>query len=156
VRISGGGRCNLTHACFDPARLTEFYPRGHKELRSLFSRFQPKDTVRWFESRGLKLKTEADNRIFPTSDSSENVIAVLTGRAESLQIRLRRQARVDRIQKHGEQFQVFCHGKVEHFDVCILATGYSPPGWQLAESLGHSVIPPVPSLFPFTVKAPVI
>ncbi|HEY9745317.1 MAG TPA: NAD(P)/FAD-dependent oxidoreductase [Oculatellaceae cyanobacterium] len=156
VRISGGGRCNVTHACFEPARLVEFYPRGQKELRSLFARFQPKDTVRWFESRGLKLKTEPDNRIFPQSDCSGDVIDILTTQAEALGIRLKRQAKIDSIRKEGEQFQLCLQGKTETFDVCVLATGYSPTGWKLAETLGHTIIPPVPSLFPFTVKSPII
>jgi predicted Rossmann fold flavoprotein len=156
VRISGGGRCNITHACFEPARLVEFYPRGAKELRSLFARFQPKDTMRWFESRGLKLKTEADNRVFPVSDNSQDVIDLLTREADILRIQLRSQARVESIQKINDEFLIASQGKTEAFDICVLATGYSPPGWQLAQSLGHTVLPPVPSLFPFVVKSPVV
>lgn len=156
VRISGGGRCNVTHACFDSLQLTEFYPRGSKELRSLFARFQPKDTIAWFEKRGLKLKTEGDNRIFPVSDDSEDVIGLLMHEADRQDVRLKRQARVERIEYRDNLFYLTSLGETQLFDVCILATGYSPPGWQLAESLGHSVIPPVPSLFPFTVKSPVL
>lgn len=156
VRISGGGRCNLTHSCFDPARLIEFYPRGQKELRSLFARFQPQDTMRWFESRGLKLKVETDGRAFPVSDSSQDVIDLFLRLAKQLGIEVRTQCRVESIQKVGHQFQIQSRKGLESFDACVLATGYSPPGWKLAESLGHQVIPPVPSLFPFTVQAPVI
>ena len=72
VLISGGGRCNVTHACFDPAQLITYYPRGGMALRGAFTRFQPADTVKWFESHGVKLKTESDNRMFPVTDSSEN------------------------------------------------------------------------------------
>ncbi len=156
VFISGGGRCNITHACFDPLRLTEFYPRGNKELRSVFSRFQPKDTIAWFENRGLKLKQEADGRIFPVTDCSQDVIDVLTDTAEKRRIRLRTNTRVDSVRHHNQQFVIRAHGQTETYDVCILSTGYSPPGWKLAESLGHSILPPVPSLFPLTIKSPVI
>src|SRR5579872_3085186 len=78
VRISGGGRCNVTHACFDPARLVTFYPRGGAALRGAFSRFQPRDTVQWFESREVALKTEPDGRMFPTSDNSQTIIDCLS------------------------------------------------------------------------------
>lgn len=156
VFISGGGRCNLTHACFDPVRLTEFYPRGHKELRSLFSRFQPRDTMTWFENHGLQLKVENDNRVFPASDRSQDVIDLFLDVAEKYRIQLRTQTRVESIQVQNGQFLIETQGKTEPFDVCIISTGYSPPGWKLAESLGHTILPPVPSLFPFTVKSPVI
>ncbi|MCE3235074.1 MAG: flavoprotein family [Vampirovibrio sp.] len=156
VFISGGGRCNLTHACFDPTRLTEFYPRGQQELRSLFSRFQPRDTMTWFENHGLILKTEEDNRVFPACDSSQAVIDLFMDVAEKYRIRVRPQTRVEHITPSNGGFEIQAQGKTEQFDVCILSTGYSPPGWKLAESLGHTVTPPVPSLFPFTVKSPVI
>ncbi|HEY9686178.1 MAG TPA: NAD(P)/FAD-dependent oxidoreductase [Coleofasciculaceae cyanobacterium] len=156
VLISGGGRCNLTHACFDPVRLTEFYPRGQKELRSLFTRFQPRDTMTWFENRGLQLKTEPDGRVFPVTDRSQDVIGLFLDQAEKLRIRLRTQTRVESITHQNGQFMIASQGKAEPFDACILSTGYSPPGWKLAENLGHTILPPVPSLFPFTVKDPVI
>jgi predicted Rossmann fold flavoprotein len=156
VFISGGGRCNLTHACFDPVRLTEFYPRGQKELRSLFSRFQPKDTMAWFENHGLTLKIEEDNRVFPASDRSQDVIDLFLDIAEKYRIRIRTQTRVDQIQALDNGFDITSKGQTERFDACILSTGYSPPGWKLAEALGHTVLPPVPSLFPFTVKSPII
>lgn len=156
VRISGGGRCNVTHACFEPLRLSEFYPRGSKELRSLFARFQPKDTIAWFARHGLKLKTEPDGRLFPTSDDSQDVIDVFLNLAWRHQIRLLTGARVETIQHEGGHFLVQALGRTDSFDACVLATGYSPPGWQLAKNLGHSILPPVPSLFPFTVKSPVI
>ena len=157
VFISGGGRCNLTHACFDPLRLTEFYPRGQRELKSLFSRFQPKDTMRWFENHGLRLKTEGDNRVFPASNSSQDVIDLFLGIAEKYRINIRTRCRVASIRPEGGKFAIQAGEQPpQQFDVCILSTGYSPPGWKLAESLGHRVIQPVPSLFPFTVKSPVI
>lgn len=156
VFISGGGRCNLTHSCFEPARLIEYYPRGQKELRSLFARFQPRDTVNWFQSRGLRLKTEEDGRIFPVSDNSQDVIDLFLALAREYGIEVRTQSRVEGIERQDDGFRVYSRGKAEVFDACVLATGYSPPGWKLAESLGHQIIPPVPSLFPFTVKSPVL
>lgn len=156
VLISGGGRCNVTHACFDPGRLIEFYPRGQKELRSLFARFQPRDMIDWLARRGLKVKTEADGRIFPVTDDSRDVIELFLGEARRLGITVRTGCRVDAVTALHPGFSVESGGKREHFDTIILSTGYSPPGWRLAESLGHTVIPPVPSLFPLTVKSPVI
>lgn len=92
VRISGGGRCNVTHHCFDPALLVQHYPRGGKALRGAFSRFQPQDTIAWFEARGVKLKTEADGRIFPVTDDSETIIDCLVQEATALGIRIRTHA----------------------------------------------------------------
>ena len=157
VLISGGGRCNLTHACFDPLRLSEFYPRGQKELRSLFSRFQPQDTMRWFENHGLPLKVENDNRVFPRSDSSQDVIALFLDLAEKYRMSMRTQTRVESIQVQPDgRFELTAKGQAELFNICILSTGFSPPGWKLAQALGHTVLPPVPSLFPLVVKTPVI
>lgn len=152
VFISGGGRCNLTHQCFDPAHLIEFYPRGQKELRALFARFQPRDTVNWFERRGLKLKAEADGRMFPVSDNSQDVIDLFRRLAEKHGIEVRTQSRVEAIQRVDGRFEVNSQGKISLFDICVITTGYSPTGWKLAASLGHTLVPPVPSLFPFTIK----
>src|SRR6478609_3990177 len=159
VAISGGGRCNVTHACFEPARLVDFYPRGNRELRSLFTRFQPKDTITWFKTRGLWLKTEDDGRLFPISDSSSDVIAALMLSARKGGVQLHSNTRVASIthikseNEESEQKSYFevtlGSGASERFDACVLATGYSPPGWNMAKSLGHTVLPPVPSLFPF-------
>jgi predicted Rossmann fold flavoprotein len=157
VFISGGGRCNLTHACFEPERLSEFYPRGQRELRSLFSRFQPQDTMQWFENRGLQLKIEDDRRVFPATDNSQDVINLFLDIAEKYRIQLRTQARITHIEAKQDQFIVgTANGSMETFDICLLSTGYSPVGWKLAESLGHKIITPVPSLFPFSIKSPVI
>lgn len=156
VFISGGGRCNLTHACFDPLRLSEFYPRGQKELRSLFTRFQPRDTMSWFENHGLRLKVEVDNRVFPRSNQSQEVIDLFLDIAEKYRVNLRTQTRAESIQMRDGKFEILAKGQVEVFDACIISTGFSPPGWKLAESMGHTILPPVPSLFPFVVKVPVI
>jgi predicted Rossmann fold flavoprotein len=98
VKISGGGRCNVTHACFDPALLVNHYPRGSRALRGPFSRFQPRDTVAWFEQRGVTLKTEADGRIFPTSDDSATIIDCLLGEARRLGVHLHPRMAVNQVQ----------------------------------------------------------
>lgn len=152
VYISGGGRCNVTHGCFDSRLLLQHYPRGQKELPSIFSRFQPKDTVEWFAQRGLTLKTEADGRMFPVSDRSQDVIDCLRREAHLAGVELLCGARVAEVRHDNGQFWV--HDRP--FDALLLATGYSPPGWQLAASLGHTVIPPVPSLFPFKIQSPLL
>lgn len=156
VAISGGGRCNVTHHCFDPRLLSENYPRGQKAVLSLFSRFQPHDMVNWCASRGLTLHTEADGRMFPQSNRSQQVIDLFLDRAKRLGVDLRTRSRVTGIQKTGEGFTVTTPDTAEPYDKVILATGYSPPGWQLAKHLGHTVIPPVPSLFPFKISDPLI
>ncbi len=159
VLISGGGRCNLTHACFDPARLVDFYPRGARELRSLFSKFQPRDTMAWFERRGLALKTEPDGRVFPVSNSSQSVVDVLLTEAQKHGVQLRTGVRVSHIERleATNGFTIITDdNKREDYDICLLSTGYSAPGWKLAADLGHPVSAPAPSLFPFTVKSPVI
>lgn len=166
VRISGGGRCNVTHACFDPKLLVKGYPRGARALLGPFSRFQAKDTVSWFESRGVALKTEADGRMFPVTDSSETIIDCLLESAESLGIELRTQCGVSRIQRvetdasHADisthsAFEVYTNtGEVISCDQVLLAGGGSPGVFELARSLGHTIIPPVPSLFTFQVEDP--
>jgi predicted flavoprotein YhiN len=157
VSISGGGRCNLTHGCFDPQQLSTHYPRGNKAILGLFARFQPRDTMAWFEERGLSLKTEADGRIFPASNRSESVINLLKQLAVNHQVNLKLSARVVSITHQAGQFHLETQGNaenpVEAFDACVLATGYSPPGWKLAESLGHPINKVVPSLFPFKTSS---
>src|SRR5512141_1139651 len=99
VLISGGGRCNVTHACFDPARLVTYYPRGGNELRGAFSRFQPRDTVEWFESRNVKLKTEPDGRMFPVTDSSETIAEALRDAAKKAGVQVRTGSSVLSVEK---------------------------------------------------------
>ncbi|HUD00795.1 MAG TPA: NAD(P)/FAD-dependent oxidoreductase [Rhabdochlamydiaceae bacterium] len=149
VKVSGGGRCNVTHACFDPQQLVKNYPRGEKELLGPFHRFQPRDTIEWFESRGVKLKTESDGRMFPVTDSSSTIIECLLSEARKLGVEIRQRQRVEKIEKG---FTV--HLKDSPALTCshlILATGSSPEGYAGAESLGHTIQPPVPSLFTFNV-----
>jgi len=159
VKISGGGRCNVTHACFDPARLVMFYPRGGRALRGPFSRFQPQDTMDWFESHGVALKTEEDGRIFPTSDNSQTVIDCLVTEARRSHITIKTQVLIQSIEQtsaaRGAGFDIrMASGTMLHADRLILATGSNPQGWEWAVALGHTCETPVPSLFTFTIKDP--
>jgi predicted Rossmann fold flavoprotein len=156
VKISGGGRCNVTHACFDPARLVTFYPRGGRALRGPFSRFQPQDTVDWFQSRGVALKTEEDGRIFPVSDQSQTIIDCLTQEAARAGVTVTRNVLVERIERaRGKGFKLILKsGESMETDTVIMATGSSPIAWTWAESLGHTIASPVPSLFTFTITDP--
>lgn len=153
VKVSGGGRCNVTHACFDPNLLVKNYPRGEKELLGPFHRFQPLDTIQWFESRGTELKTEGDGRMFPVTDSSETIIQTLLLEAKKLDVEIRLRQRVQKIQKGSKgEFEIFLkeEEKLEAKSL-ILATGSSLEGYEWAKELGHTVQMPVPSLFTFNV-----
>ncbi|WP_159788688.1 NAD(P)/FAD-dependent oxidoreductase [Sodalinema gerasimenkoae] len=155
VRISGGGRCNVTHACFDPKQLVQHYPRGNKALRGPFSRFQPQDTINWFAQQGVTLKTEADGRMFPTTDDSETIAQCLLHTAQRAGVRLETQTPVQAIQRHPQGFRVSLrNGETRDCDRLLLATGSHPSGYRFAQSLGHSIIPPVPSLFTFNIRDP--
>ncbi|MCB1118941.1 MAG: aminoacetone oxidase family FAD-binding enzyme [Chlamydiia bacterium] len=146
VRLSGGGRCNVTHACFDPKALVLNYPRGHKELLGPFHRFQPQDTIAWFESRGVPLKEEADGRMFPLSNSSETIISCFVQEAKKLGVHIHTQATITAIDKG-----FFLHGPDMAFDRLILTTGSSRFGWEVAKQFGHTIQSPVPSLFTFNI-----
>ncbi|MEP0772017.1 NAD(P)/FAD-dependent oxidoreductase [Trichocoleus sp. ST-U1] len=161
VRISGGGRCNVTHACFDPAGLVQYYPRGGKALRGAFSRFQAKDTVVWFSDRGVQLKTEPDGRMFPITDSSETIVDCLFEAARASGVQIRRGTPVDKIFRQvtslnqpldtGFEIQLKS-GEIFKCDRILLATGSNPQGYRWAKTLGHTIEPPVPSLFTFTIS----
>ncbi|MFY7842798.1 MAG: NAD(P)/FAD-dependent oxidoreductase [Rhabdochlamydiaceae bacterium] len=154
VKISGGGRCNVTHDCFDPKTLTSFYPRGHKELLSVFFRFQPKDTIRWFEERGVVLKTEKDGRIFPITDSSQTIIDCLVQETKKHNIDLVLKVNVDKIVKKDDYFLITTkEGESWQSSYLIIATGSSRQGHELVSSLGHEIKEPVPSLFTFNVPS---
>ncbi len=149
VRVSGGGRCNVTHHCFEPRDLVKYYPRGQKELLGPFMQFGAEDTVAWFEGRGVRLKTEADGRMFPVTDDSQTIIDCLTEAARAAGVRVLTSARVDKIEPLPDgRWQVA--GQV--FDKLMLATGSSTAAWQWLEELGHTLVPPVPSLFTFNTK----
>ncbi|HSU53409.1 MAG TPA: NAD(P)/FAD-dependent oxidoreductase [Candidatus Dormibacteraeota bacterium] len=154
VRISGGGRCNVTHACFDPHQLSTFYPRGGQALLGPFHQFQPADTVAWFESRGVKLKTESDGRMFPVTDSSRTVIDCLVRAAQYAGVELLVNQSVERVIRDSGAFQLsMAHGETISCDRLMLATGgcRAPAAGALAVSLGHTLEPPVPSLFTFHI-----
>ncbi|MGB7413618.1 MAG: aminoacetone oxidase family FAD-binding enzyme, partial [Thermosynechococcaceae cyanobacterium] len=148
VRISGGGRCNVTHHCFDPAELVQHYPRGGKALRGAFSRFQPQDTVAWYAQHQVTLKTEADGRMFPVTDDSGTIVQCLLQTTRELGIDIRTGAAVTAVTKSGAHFRVTLgSGDEVGCDRILLATGSSPQGRRIAKSLGHKIIAPVPSLF---------
>src|SRR5437899_298478 len=158
VRISGGGRCNVTHACFDPRELSGHYPRGGPALVAPFQTFQPRHTIAWFESRGVKLKTEPDGRIFPVSDSSQTVIDCLLRAAKTAGIELVPNRAPECVtRRSGGGFELrFSQRDTLRCERLLLATGGCrvPAAGQLAVSLGHTLEPPVPSLFTFHIAAP--
>jgi len=152
VKISGGGRCNVTHACFDPKELCEFYPRGKKELLGPFHQFMTGDTMEWFENRGVILKIEADNRVFPVSNSSQTIVDCLMNAVNNAGIVLKLNQNVESISKENDQYKIKTSS--DHFiaDKLVIATGSSPKFWELITKLGHTIIPPVPSLFTFKIN----
>lgn len=160
VRISGGGRCNVTHACFEPRPMSERYPRGERALISPLHRFSASDTVAWFEERGVKLKTEEDGRMFPVTDSSETIIECLMNEARAAGVRLLTRQEITEVRRTGDgafELRMGTGGaRPSSCDRLLLATGgsRSPAGAQIARSLGHTTAPAVPSLFSFHVAAP--
>lgn len=153
VKISGGGRCNVTHSCFEPATLVQYYPRGGKVLRGVFSRFQPKDTIAWFTDRGVTLKTESDGRLFPITNDSGTIVNCLMEEADRVRVKVNTSAGVKSVQREGSRFSIeMRNGEIIQCDRILLATGSSAQGYQMARELGHSVIPTVPSLFTFNVQ----
>lgn len=156
VRISGGGRCNVTHHCFDPTTLAQNYPRGHRELLGPFSRFQPKDIILWFKEHGVQLKVEADGRMFPTTDNSQTIIDCFLKTANQLGVKILTHVGVEKVERQeNSQFKVFAStGEPIVCDRILLATGggQSNSGFKIAETFGHTIIPPVPSLFTFNIE----
>lgn len=157
VRISGGGRCNVTHHCFDPERLVKNYPRGSKELLGPFHKFQPKDTIAWFGKRGVEVKVEEDGRMFPITDSSETIIACLMRAADEAGVQLKREVSIHSITKEGEEFVLETSlGRLQSKKI-LLATGSAPAGHEIAKQFGHTITPLAPSLFSFNLpKSPYI
>jgi predicted Rossmann fold flavoprotein len=154
VRISGGGRCNVTHACFDDKKLATFYPRGGTFLRKLFAHFNTQNTVEWFESRGVELKTESDGRMFPTTDLSETIIACLENEIKKYQIQIYISSNVSQIEvTPSGTFSLKINDTIAEFDRVLVTTGGHPQltGYDWLHTLGHEIVPPVPSLFTFNV-----
>ena len=158
VRISGGGRCNVTHACFQARELAAHYPRGEQALIAPFNSFQARDTVAWFQARGVELKTEKDGRMFPTTDSSQTIIDCLLGEARAADVKLTLNRGIESVTKHpGSRFELrLSDGETLDCDRLLLATGGCrvPALGGLAVSLGHTLAPPVPSLFTFRIETP--
>ena len=153
VRVSGGGRCNVTHACFEPNELVKHYPRGEKELRGPFHVFGTGDTIAWFEKRGVILKTEADGRMFPVTDSSQTIIDCFLNETKKYGIDVLTGQSVQSIFKNGQVWKIDSQNQNYSCSKLILATGSNPKVWNLlAESFHHNIIEPVPSLFTFNIK----
>ena len=157
VLISGGGRCNVTHACFEPAKLITYYPRGGNELRGAFTRFQPADTVAWFEKRGVKLKTEADGRMFPVTDSAKTIADILLFEAKNAGVKVHvgtALLKVEKNSKGGFKLEVRKDAEVLPLQTksLLIATGSDSKTREIVKSLGHSIEEPVPSLFTFNIK----
>ncbi len=180
VKVSGGGRCNVTHACFEPRELVKRYPRGGRELLGAFSRWQPRDTVEWFEARGVTLKTEADGRMFPVTDSSQTIVDCLMGAARQAGVVIRTNCGVKQVERGRPRPPEFrgevaaapgenalgatrstftlhlTTGETVTADRLLLAAGgnRSNAGFAIAAAFGHTIEPPVPSLFTFNIKDP--
>jgi predicted Rossmann fold flavoprotein len=154
VKISGGGRCNVTHACFEPRELVQFYPRGEKELLGPFHQFMTGDTFEWFENNGIPLKIEKDNRVFPESNSSQTVIDCFLGKTKALGIPVLKNHGVNSIKKQGDSWLVTTKEQQFVCDAVVMAAGSSKKVWELSKALRHSIISPVPSLFTFNIKDP--
>ena len=153
VKISGGGRCNVTHACFANSQLVKFYPRGEKQLKKAFAQFTTTDTVKWFESRSVRLKTEADGRMFPVTDSSQTIINCLLREIDKLGISIHLHQSVIGIEKENDKFKLSFRDKTISADKVIIASGGSPKpeGFDWLKELGHTIESPVPSLFTFNM-----
>ena len=154
VRISGGGRCNVTHACFEPNELVKFYPRGEKELRGPFHQFCSGDTIEWFERHGVALKIEDDGRMFPVSNSSQTIIDCFLKATQQLGIKVLTGQSVQSIFKKDNYWKIDTQNQNYQAENLILATGSNPKIWEMLQEFGHAIIPPVPSLFTFNSKDP--
>ncbi|AYN00727.1 NAD(P)/FAD-dependent oxidoreductase [Chryseobacterium sp. 3008163] len=152
VKISGGGRCNVSHACFDPKELVQFYPRGNKELLSVFTKFQPGDTMNWFEKRKVSLKIENDNRVFPESNSSQTIINTFLNEIQQKNVEVKTKCSVKDIIKKDDQYLVSTSSGDFLCDYVIYTTGSSPKSLKMLQNLGHKIIDLVPSLFTFNIK----
>lgn len=153
VKISGGGRCNVTHACYQVNSLSKSYPRGAKPLKKAFDQFQPKDTIAWFSKRGVVLKTEADGRMFPISDDSQTIIDCFLHEARIQKVSIFKKNGVRQLIKENRGYTLCVQDSEYFFDKVIIATGGSPKieGFQWLKNMGHSIVPPLPSLFTFNM-----
>lgn len=152
VRISGGGRCNVTHACFVPNDLVKFYPRGEKELRGPFHQFCSGDTIEWFEKHGVELKIEEDGRMFPISDSSQTIIDCFLIATQKLKIDILTSQSVQSLYKGENYWKVETTNETYSCQKIVMTTGSNPKIWEMLAEIGHSIVPAVPSLFTFNIK----
>lgn len=152
VRISGGGRCNVTHACFEPNELVKFYPRGEKELRGPFHQFCSGDTIEWFEEHGVELKIEEDGRMFPVSNSSQTIIDCFLKATKKLGISVLTGQSVQSIFKKENLWKIETQNENYLTEKLIMATGSNPKIWEMLQQQGHAIVSPVPSLFTFNIK----
>jgi len=158
VKISGGGRCNVTNACFKPSLLSKFYPRGEKQLKKAFSVFQPKDTVAWFVKRGVSLKAEPDNRMFPDTNDSQTIIDCFLKEAQTKNIKIVKNSAVSSFADNDKGISLSFKAGTQQFDKVVLATGGSPKmrGFEWLQNSGHTIVEPLPSLFTFNMpKEPI-
>ncbi|NGX84525.1 NAD(P)/FAD-dependent oxidoreductase [Aequorivita sp. KMM 9714] len=152
VKISGGGRCNVTHAQFVPKYLTQNYPRGEKELLGPFHTFMTGDTIEWFEKRGVELKIEEDGRMFPVSNSSQTIIDCFLSETKRLGVEVLLSQPVKEIQKNEGRYILTTSTDTFSAEKIVVTTGSNPKIWKLLKDLGHSIVPAVPSLFTFNIK----
>ena len=152
VKISGGGRCNVTHAEFIPSELVKNYPRGEKELLGPFHTFMTGDTIAWFEERGVELKIEDDGRMFPISNSSQTIIDCFLYEAKKHNVDILYNYNVKSLSNNDGVFSIETSEGNLKSDKVIIATGSNPKMWQVLKTLGHKIIEPVPSLFTFDIK----
>ncbi|MFD1160911.1 BaiN/RdsA family NAD(P)/FAD-dependent oxidoreductase [Hwangdonia seohaensis] len=152
VKISGGGRCNVTHAEFIPNELVHYYPRGEKELLGPFHKFMTGDTMAWFEKRGVNLKIEEDGRIFPVTDSSQTIIDCFLNEAKKNKVEVLYNHSVKSIKKTENDWQLDTNQGSFFTEKLLIATGSNPKIWKLLEGLNHTISKPVPSLFTFNIK----
>ena len=152
VKISGGGRCNVTHACFEPKELVKFYPRGEKELLGPFHTFMTGDTFEWFDDRGVPLKIEPDNRVFPEANTSQAIIDCFEKAVATLGIKVLKNHGVTSIEKENNQWKINTKNETFIADKLVVAAGSSNKAWELAKNLEHTIVEPVPSLFTFNIK----
>jgi len=152
VKISGGGRCNVTHACFEPRELVKFYPRGAKELLGPFHTFMTGDTFEWFDDRGVPLKIEEDNRVFPEANTSQAIIDCFQKAVDNLGIKVLINCGVNSVYQQENEWIVNTKEQTFKADKVVIAAGSSKKVWQLCKTLSHHIIEPVPSLFTFNIN----
>lgn len=152
VKVSGGGRCNVTHAEFDPTELASYYPRGEKELLGPFHRFMTGDTIAWFEERGVSLKIEADGRMFPKSNDSQTIIDCFMAETKRLGIQILMKESVTSFVQKRNSWLVNTKTTSFKTNKLLMASGSNAGIWKLLERAGHTIVPPVPSLFTFNIK----